>query len=487
MSLIILLALVMAVSFALWQVTEKQTNKNSLGSACISISYSNDSANISLADAWPMTDEEGLASTPYTFTITNDCDIAVNYQVSLESLLKDNYTEDSYIDGDYIKVSLDGDYILDTYNVFPSITSDDNQIKDTKKIATGKLYAYGSKTYDLRLWLDEETPDTQMGKKFHSRIKVVGGQGIGLDCYIVNSEGTLTHYNQDCGMTATIPATVNNIAVKKIASGAFRPEVSYNYEMKNNVSPDDIAFSLLADGSRTEAFMNNDFASLMDITADEAKLVIYDEQNAKHVEEAIAWIKEHRDTDEYFNNLYSLEQFTPLVVDDIKIVKYSHLTERPNGYEMFYKVEKVDGEYTAKSIGFRFSDTSSDNIRTCDVNYVDFSNATNLEEIEDHAFLGMEMNGYTLTFPSNLQKIGESAFANTQCNLEFNSGLESIDYWAFGENYFITSVDIPASVTYIGGEIFSIYQPVLDITVHSQELYATAHIWAPGRNVIYEP
>ena len=491
MSLIILLALVMAVSFALWQVTEKQTNKNSLGSACINISYSNDSANISLADAWPMTDEEGLASTPYTFTITNDCDIAVNYQVSLESLLKDNYTEDSYIDGDYIKVSLDGDYILDTYNVFPSITNDNNQIKDTKKIATGKLYAYGSKTYDLRLWLDEETPYTQMGKKFHSRIKVVGGQGIGLDCYIVDSEGTLTHYNPDCGISASIPATVNGRPVKKIASDAFKTGDRYVYFLNSGTTYDDLEFSILANPIIVKAINDNDYATIAGATADDFKFIIYNEDDKK-INNVMKYIKEHHDSDPYIYQLYQLEDISSLRVDDIKIVKYSHLTGNPVGSEFFYKVEESNGNYVPSYVGFRESEGFESSLRFFTINFLDLSDATNLEEIDDNAFFGLYMKGLQLRFPNSLRRIGKSAFYNSRFTPVFNNGLQSIDDYAFVENYTMNNIDVPSSVTSLG--LLSLSgNPNITITVHSQELYdtrpsVTDHTWAgAGATIIYEP
>ena len=84
-------------TFAWWTVTRKQTNRNLVGSACLGITFSNETGDINLENIWPTTDSEGAALTPYTFRITNNCDSAVTYEIALESIEDDNTANPSYL------------------------------------------------------------------------------------------------------------------------------------------------------------------------------------------------------------------------------------------------------------------------------------------------------------------------------------------------------------------------------------------------------
>ena len=171
--LLVLMGAVIAGTFALWQTTRKQTDRNLVGSACLDITYSNETGDISLPSAWPMTDNEGKATTPYSFTITNNCDIAVNYQVSLESIANPNDANASYIADNYIDIYFDDGNIY-PYGSLPTVTNDTNTeytIRSTRKITAEKIYAHESKTHNLRIWLDEDTPTTEMNKHFIVKLK----------------------------------------------------------------------------------------------------------------------------------------------------------------------------------------------------------------------------------------------------------------------------------------------------------------------------
>ena len=491
LSLAILLvgAFILLISYSFWQVTEKQTNRNLVGSACLSMTYSNETNDIELASTWPMADEKGKATTPYSFTITNNCDMAVNYQISLESVANPdnpNIANDYYISDQYIKVYLDDD-VLATYDFLPDVTIDSEanyKIRSNKKILTGKLFAHESETHELRLWVDSETPMSQMNKGFYSKIEVIGGQGVELDCYFVDEDGVLTRYNPDCGISATIPATVNNVPVTKIASDAFVSDYSFRYLLNDDTSEDDLDFSVLIDGEMGTAFLDEDYATAATATSQDVNFVIYEEDN-KHIEDAIDYLKQN--PDQVMSGLYQIEGISALRVDDAAITKYSHLTQRPTGYEYFYKVQKVNGQYTATYVGQRISkDYYTPVERLKDINYLDLTQATNLVEIDDGAFYGIGMNGQTLITPSSLRRIGKEAFEDSRCKIQLNEGLQIIDDYAFIENWYVlTSVEIPRSVTTLGERIFN--YPNLTITVHSQALYDSKDYWAYGLNVLYEP
>ena len=94
--IILSLALIFGVSYALWQITLKQETTNRITTGCFNVEFS-DQNPITLENAYPISDEEGRKLTPYTFTITNTCDTLVKYQVNLDILNTTTLNNHSYV------------------------------------------------------------------------------------------------------------------------------------------------------------------------------------------------------------------------------------------------------------------------------------------------------------------------------------------------------------------------------------------------------
>ena len=67
-SLLIVCLVVIGVSYAIWQMTLTQTDKNIVTTSCFKIDFKGEN-DINLENAYPMTLEEGMNLVPYTFTI----------------------------------------------------------------------------------------------------------------------------------------------------------------------------------------------------------------------------------------------------------------------------------------------------------------------------------------------------------------------------------------------------------------------------------
>ena len=144
------------VSYALWCVSFSSTNDNSLTATCFNVSFKEQN-NISIEKAYPLTDEDSKKLTPYTFTITNNCDTYASYDINLEVLNTSTLTNMNYI-----KMSLDDDIL----SLVPSLdvtTKTLSNASSAYKISTGYLIAKESKTYNLRLWLDENVTGETVG------------------------------------------------------------------------------------------------------------------------------------------------------------------------------------------------------------------------------------------------------------------------------------------------------------------------------------
>jgi len=181
------LLVALAVTYAYWLVTKTQTNENEITAGCLDIAISGEKNDITLTNQFPMSDEDGMKLVPYEFTVTNNCNTSVDYQVALEA------TGDSSnaLSGTSLKVALNDNAKL--YSAYPSVETTLSGAYESRKLTPGTLAASGSEgssaTYSLRIWIDEDAPISEMNKSFKSRISVTIGQGI------INpiKEGTLAY------------------------------------------------------------------------------------------------------------------------------------------------------------------------------------------------------------------------------------------------------------------------------------------------------
>ncbi len=122
---------------------------------------------LSLTGNYPMEDAEGQATSPYTFTITNTGDIEADYTVKLEDdteMIDQEACTNNLIDKNQVKYSIDAG----TPGVLGSLASKRNVIDQ------GTLASGASKTYNIRLWIKNDAPNTVLNRHYHGKIVVEG-------------------------------------------------------------------------------------------------------------------------------------------------------------------------------------------------------------------------------------------------------------------------------------------------------------------------
>ena len=123
-----------------------------------------DKDNISLQKAYPIIDEEGKKLTSYEFTVTNNCDTYASFNVNLEVLNTATLTNTNTIK---IMFSSKEDNVETavTTSLLSNFTTTSKTLDNATtsfSLTTGYLDSKESKTYTLRLWLDENVgPDTE--------------------------------------------------------------------------------------------------------------------------------------------------------------------------------------------------------------------------------------------------------------------------------------------------------------------------------------
>ena len=147
---ILTLLLGIGVSYSLWNISVSQDKVNTAMTSCFDITYSSESNAINLEKQYPISDEAGSKLTPYTFKITNNCDINAYYKINLETLNTSN------IDTRFIKTSLNNTnpQVVNKYNE-TEVSLKNSTVANTLK--SGYLPVGGSLSFDLRVWLDYDT------------------------------------------------------------------------------------------------------------------------------------------------------------------------------------------------------------------------------------------------------------------------------------------------------------------------------------------
>ncbi len=117
---------------------------------------------ITMNNAMPMTDENGMNTTPYTFTITNSGDVDAYYTVSNEEELANT------LDTNYLKMRLTGSDGYDSgIKRLKDLGTSTYRIVDETSLATGK-----SVTYKLYLWISSDADNSIQDKVYKSKIVV---------------------------------------------------------------------------------------------------------------------------------------------------------------------------------------------------------------------------------------------------------------------------------------------------------------------------
>ena len=116
-----------------------------------------ESEKLVLENTFPVVDSKGIKGTPYVLKLKNTGTIP--YLFDLKMLASN---EDDAIDYKYIKVSVDDNLPHTLYSLNNVIAS--NEI----------IYPDEEKSYSIKIWLDKDTPNNELGKSFIAKVNTTG-------------------------------------------------------------------------------------------------------------------------------------------------------------------------------------------------------------------------------------------------------------------------------------------------------------------------
>ena len=162
---IALLLITVSTSYAYYMFSLVQEESSVVSADCFKITY-NDSNDINLANAMPISESAASSLIPYTFTIKNVCKHAQSYDVTIEDL------DSSTLNLNYVRYKLDNDAsaILGSISQNAAVTLSNANTSRTLKSAI--LLPNEQITYNLKLWLNESTTAIQAANTI-LRAKVV--------------------------------------------------------------------------------------------------------------------------------------------------------------------------------------------------------------------------------------------------------------------------------------------------------------------------
>ena len=160
LSIVLVLLAMISGTYSLFYHENTAQSKEDYSTGILNIVAKSKSDNINLTNALPMTDEEGALTDPYVFTIENIGNLDYNFNIRLLS------TSDNPINPEYIKLKIDDGEVTTLSNLDNSVIKSDITLKAKEVMDV-----------TIRIWLASDTPNTEIGKSFNSKI-VTEGQAV---------------------------------------------------------------------------------------------------------------------------------------------------------------------------------------------------------------------------------------------------------------------------------------------------------------------
>ena len=163
-------------SYALFSSSSAAGEYNVLKAGNLEISYVEGENGygdvLSLNGAYPISDQEGMAGTPYRFSITNTGDIPLDYRIKIEydeAIIEEDGCGDNLLEQQYVKYQFES---TGTPALLSSKESEGYVIYDSAKANQPALRPGSSNIHEIRMWITEDAPNSILGKHFHGKVVI---------------------------------------------------------------------------------------------------------------------------------------------------------------------------------------------------------------------------------------------------------------------------------------------------------------------------
>ena len=210
-SIFLVILILFSSSYALlFKVDE--TDKQSYTTGILDITSESLSGSVTINNQLPMSDSDGENSTPYIFRITNTGNLSYKFNIMLLST-----TTDNQIEAQYIKVKVNDNELIKLNSLTNGVILSDITLKPNEYIDV-----------TLRVWLDENTPNTQIGKTFNAKI-TTEGQAIYTEVNLDKSGA-----NEPDLVDGLIPVVYNESTSNWVKADSTNSNSTYQWYDYNN-------------------------------------------------------------------------------------------------------------------------------------------------------------------------------------------------------------------------------------------------------------
>lgn len=179
-SIVVLFFLVFGISYAIFHITVRGEKINTISVGTLDIRIENEQDAITLKNTLPLTDEEGLDLTPYTFDVVNRGTIDAEYDLYLNineanttlplNAIKYYITKEN-TDHEEIPVMENPQYIT-------NMIDEEIDGKTLYRLDYDDINIEQSYSYKMYLWLDENASEEVLNKSFEASVEVIATQPL---------------------------------------------------------------------------------------------------------------------------------------------------------------------------------------------------------------------------------------------------------------------------------------------------------------------
>ncbi len=172
----------------------------------LEVEYQKKTDTINIENAYPMTNQQGLDTTPHTFTVTNTGNVTAKYQIRLE--LEENVKNQVPLNN--IKMSFQMNNESESEPILLSNLETNLVFTKNVLIKPGESHTYG-----MKLWIDINAGNEIQGKTFSARVVVDSIQEL-ADHYEVDTRPNLTLKEGTSNISLKVNDDYQDLGVEKI-------------------------------------------------------------------------------------------------------------------------------------------------------------------------------------------------------------------------------------------------------------------------------
>ena len=237
LSVFVMVIGILGVSYALFMKVDQSEEQTVQSGSLIMQLSAYDGSTVITDNNTPIDDNEGLLSKGYSFSVTNNGTLPITYYIALYDNPDDTST--NKVNYNYIKVSLDNGTPFTLGSITTKDSADRSILKQDISLAPDKY-----DTHNIKIWLDENTPESEIGKTISLKIYAYGEVCEDGECnggktdYVkkiisqLDTTGKCPTVNEDGSVNVTAVEDTNGYLCK--AKDAYGDSYYYRGNVTNN-------------------------------------------------------------------------------------------------------------------------------------------------------------------------------------------------------------------------------------------------------------